>query len=68
MVVIYEYCDHCFTDCPAVKALKARKAYWIPRDEEGYECSNCHIIQEDCTLYCSECGGEMSNGEARKKF
>ena len=66
-MVVYEYCDHCFTDCPVVKALK--KSYWI---NDGVNplavCSNCGFEQELKTLYCPECGREMSNGESYKKF
>ena len=62
MVVVYEYCDHCFTDCPAVNALKTRESEWI-KIGEMYSCKGCMCLSFRQSLYCPECGRKMKNGE-----
>lgn len=32
---------------------------------DGYECSNCGVIQEEATAYCPDCGSYNEKGDSK---
>lgn len=51
----------------AIKALEPRKGHWIEHPHEAgpnweyssYECSECHIWEDNDSDYCPNCGADM---------
>jgi hypothetical protein len=53
------------------EVVEQNQGKWIPCEINTrgyveimhYECSNCHKISDDVTMYCPNCGAKMVNGE-----